>query len=220
MALVHRWPLTANANDVVGGLNLVNNGSVTFDPTNGASFNGSQWLSGVCTLTNPFSMSIWLKFPNVSANGGSFVFGDSSGNLASRAGFYHSGASYAFLGTSIYALDFTAVNYPSTSFVLCTITYDGTTLKLYRGITMTVSATTPFVTPDSNLSLGRFGANSQSNLYFTGNQLDARIYSNAIDSQIPSLYSAGPYTSAFRATPKQLSVPSLYLPRTIEQSLF
>lgn len=192
MALVHRWPLTADANDIVGSLNLTNNGGVTFDPVNGANFNGTnQSLSGIYTLTNPFSISVWVKFSNVTQSCSPIFFCSSVPDQ--RAGMaFETGNAEAYVGNVVTtsASSFTAINYPPTVDVLCSMTYDSTTLRFYRGTTLIVSAARSFNTNAVTFALSRLGP--YNGYYLAGSELDLRFYTDAIDSQIPALNLAGP----------------------------
>lgn len=199
MAIIHRWPLTANANDAVGGLTTTNNGNVTFDATNGASFNGStQYLSFTKNLSSmSFTLSVWAKFATYSED--SMPFGANVSNCTTPLGIRYygfSGSTRGFYNTlaTENTLDFNATNYPSTSFVLCTMTYNSSTstLKVYRGSTLVTTKTGVSVSGSlpSSFSIGREGL---APLYFTGNLLDARIYDSALtDSDIAVLNSVGP----------------------------
>lgn len=196
MALIHRWPLTANAIDIVGGLETTNNGSVTFDATNGASFNGSnQWLNCTKLIPGICSMSIWIK-PKVY---GSFpgIFGAATSDLDYVRGIYISVKSLLYQADRNIILtvenEFTSTNYPSTAFTLICMT-NNTLISGYRNTTLVgsrSSSTGGYYT--NSLSIGRLGAYTGSQYYFNGNMLDARIYDHVLSTdEIAALVSAGP----------------------------
>lgn len=227
MSLVHRWPLTVNGNDAVGGLNLTNNGDVTFDKSNGAYFYGDvgtdadgKWLSGICTLTNPFSMTIWLKFSSTTVKDEQypFMFASAEYNDYSndptavglnmvhneydeyRDVWYDRNYYIGLLGgggVSSSSGYFTSSNFPSDTFVLCALTYDGSTASIYHNSSLINSRSSSFTTPSSNLSIGRAGASASGGYsdgyYYDGYALDARIYNHCLSaSDISALYNLGP----------------------------
>lgn len=195
-ALIHRWPLTVNANDVVGSLNLTNNGGVTFGP-DGASFNGnSQWLSGTIVPPPIISMSIWVKH-NAWGNTAQMAWGGASS--ITQSGFFmqsegayltHHSNSYLFVGSEL-----NSTNFPSSSHVLIVMTYDGTTLKYYRGGNLIASADkTTNTTLQTDFYIGRYSVG----YYMNGKELDARIYDYALSAaEVSALAAAGPNPSDF-----------------------
>jgi hypothetical protein len=62
--LIHKYPLTSDANDVVGTAHLTNNNSVAFS-SEGAAFVRGSSKSLTVTMTQPtqFSWSLWFKVP-------------------------------------------------------------------------------------------------------------------------------------------------------------
>jgi hypothetical protein len=197
MSLINRFPLMANGNDIIGSLTATNNGSVTFSTNNGANFNGTnQWLSYSVAKSGYFSMLIWLKPSVFNATQGTFVF-CSSGGINSR-GFQvvSSGVVNYIAGSAAVAssasTDWNATNYPSTSFTMGTVTWDGTALKGYRNNTLVASLAASSVgSVDSNLSIGRLGA--YAGQYYQGYALDARYYDHALSTtEIAALQAAGP----------------------------
>ena len=199
-ALIHRWPLTANANDVVGSLNLTNNGSVTFS-ADGASFNGSnQWLSGTKTPPSNITMTIWVTSNAFAEYAAPFLF--SNNEAVNRLGFSFN--SYRLIcelgaGQDIRTgnTEFTSANYPPNTPVLLTVTIKSGEQKLYRGNTLLASGTFANLgTVDTNFSIGRFGA-YPTLYYWNGKLADARIYDYALtSSEISALAAAGPNPSS------------------------
>jgi hypothetical protein len=197
MALINRFPLTANANDVIGSITPVNNGSVTFDLVNGASFNGiNQWLSFSKTLTNPFSISIWIKFNNVTSYQAPLVSDNTSNGNGTGVVYMNSpNQTVAKIAQSsaVISNDFTSANYPSTSFVLSILSFDGTNMNVYRGNLLLASVIKTFGSVETTWSIGRSGA--ASSYFFAGYALDARFYNNALTvNDIAKLVSLGPNT--------------------------
>lgn len=200
MALIHRWPLTTDATDVVGGLATTNKGGITFDAANGASFNGSnQWLSFVKNLSSmSFTISAWAKFGTITGVNRALFFSASSAGIAPVTGMLYAGAMvasayYAASSFNSGSSEVTAANYPTDTFVLCSLSYDSSTgsLKMYRGTNQIATGTVTAGTINTNWSIGRYGA--YAGLYFLGNVLDARIYDTALSaSDVAALYAAGP----------------------------
>lgn len=206
MELIHQWKLTTDATDSVGGLVTTNNGGVTFDPVNGASFNGvNQWLSFIKSLTSPFSISVWCKFGAKSAP--HTPIGSSTSSGLSITGLYYSpsgGTANAWLNDNVSTKtnEFNNINYPDTRFVLCIMTYNGATLSLYRDNIFIKSNTLSFSVPQITWSIGRMG--DYNNFYFKGNMLDVNIYNHSLtQAEITALYNAGSGGGSSSTTPPQ-----------------
>lgn len=195
--LIHRWRLTENANDAVGTLHLTNNNSVTFS-ANGASFNGSnQWLS--CTKTRPsqFTMVAWVTPVNFSARRCAFCACDAGGATSKVWGMYTEYSSLTSLAACVCVAseliiinELTITNYPTNVKTLMTLTYDGTTAKAYRGVSLLGSKAFAAGTGSTDLSVGRCGAHG---LYWYGSIADVRLYSRALTAaEITVLANNGP----------------------------
>lgn len=193
--LVNRWPLTSNANDVVGALNLTNNGSVTFS-SDGALFDGSrQYLSGTKTRPTPGTVSLWIR-PSVYAGNRCFCGWGINSSPYSFTGvmaqspiivaYYKSSTPYDLSGKTYNSSDF-----PSSSYTHITFKWNSSTLKTYVGgvkLTGDVSAGSNDAT---SFAIGAFGAYNGSR--FAGYIKDARIYSVELsDAQIATLVANGP----------------------------
>ena len=76
--LVHHWPLTSNANDVVGSLHLTNNNGVTFSEL-GAKFTATSSQSLTATHTLPTSFA-WVCDFNLGSSG-RFMLGNAESNI-------------------------------------------------------------------------------------------------------------------------------------------
>lgn len=61
MSLIHRWPLTENPNDVVGSLNMTNNGGVTFSSDGTLIDSTNKNLAFTRSAFIPATISIWVK---------------------------------------------------------------------------------------------------------------------------------------------------------------
>lgn len=193
-SLIHRWPLTVNANDSVGSLHLTNNGGVTFSQ-DGASFNGSsQWLSGVKTLPPQNTIVYWIKPNSYAGIQSPFLFTNSGapygvyglqlntdGTTVVSAFYGDSTNKYTIAGT--YDNSFAT----SSSYTMLAFTSD---TKVYKNTSL-IGSGTAMVTPDTHFAIGQAGLlNSQ---YFNGIISDARIYDYAISaSEISALAAAGP----------------------------
>lgn len=212
MALIHQWKLTTDATDSVGGLAITNNGGVTFSPANGAGFNGSnQWLSFTKSLipSSEFSMSIWIKCKDITSGNNGYLapFGSCDSNGSYRTGFqfnYQLTKIYGIYGNTFSAgsnTDFTPINYPLSLFTMITLTYSNNVSSLYRNDILVAQGSSNPQLIDSAWAIGRFG--SFADLTFSGNLLDARMYSHALTiTEITSLVSAGANGGA-SSTPPQ-----------------
>ena len=76
--LVHHWPLTNDANDVVGNLHLTNNNSVTFSAA-GALFVAASQQSLTATHSLPNSFA-WVCDFNI-GSAGRFTLGNANSNI-------------------------------------------------------------------------------------------------------------------------------------------
>lgn len=193
--LIHRWPLTSNANDIVGALNMTNNGSVTFS-ANGASFNGSsQWLS--CTKTRPtqFTMTSWITPVNFSARRCAFAASDDTGTNGWGWCAYPTNENANVVvteGSINIPNELTLTHYPSNTKTLSVVTYGSGSLKAYRN-SMLIAETTVngSGTSSNSLSVGRFGAYDYA--YWYGTIADVRLYNRALTSfEIEVLADNGP----------------------------
>mgnify|MGYP001260888785 CR=1 FL=1 len=189
--LLHRWPLTENANDVVGTLNLTNNGSVTFS-SNGASFNGSnQSLTGTATWPSNFTATAWIKFSTSSV---SYAFG--AANAAGENGFSPVIDSDVFLSVYGGTLKiYSGRNLADSTWHLIGVEGHSTGAvewKFYIDGALEGSGTPASFTLDTNFALGRLGAYAYG-YYFAGNEIDARIFDKALTAgQHATLYANGP----------------------------
>ena len=215
---IHRWPLTENANDVVGSLNLTNNGSVTFS-ADGASFNGTnQWLSGTKTLPAAFSFATWVKIDDIGiANQIAIAFCTSGGNNDCGAILNFNGGAKirSYSGAMTYADSATSEcvtgNYPTNQHVLLVSTYAANSQKVYRGAVNVVNGTAAVLgSIDTNFSLGRYGA--YNGFYLKGKIADARIYDYPLTaSEIAALVAAGPNPTTPTTSPRRITIsPAAY----------
>ena len=202
-ALLHRWPLITNAVDIVGGLTLTNNGTVTFS-NNGASFNGTnQWLSGLVSRPTAWSMTTWITPVDFSARRCPGMAINSAGDGDAAWGLWFT--KHKTLTTmSVHAADsdstnyidvpneLSTTNYPTNKKTLCVATYCNTTLKVYRNsiLLQTVTGITPAI-GSTDFSIGKMGANSEGLMY--GTIADFRIYAAELtEYNVATLSAAGP----------------------------
>ncbi len=188
--LIHRWPLTANANDVVGALTLSNIGSVTFP--DGASFNGSSQAlyAGAMTLPTVFTVTGWIKYSTAHA-ASAFGMSNASG------GFGSSVVTLADFNLSIYGGTYkinSGQNLADSKwhFVAFSGGASGAhTWQLYVDGMSEGSQSVDF-TCDGNFAVGRAGAYT-GGYWFSGSVKDCRFYSQALTAdQHATLYSNGP----------------------------
>ena len=213
MALIHRWPLTENANDVVGGLNLTNNGGVTFS-NDGGLFNGSSRKLTAMSSFSGSSLSIccWVKPLSHTGSGkGHCVsmdfFNDGSANkgLAIMLRNLTDGKSRAGLCgvNAVSSLTYNSTYYPTNCFTYVAATWDGTTLKFFWGNSQIASAAQSVAPSGSVCALGGFGGfNNEYTGYYHGYMIDARVYDhNLSQSEIDALLAVGPNGAAAHRLP-------------------
>jgi hypothetical protein len=195
--LVNRWPLTANANDVVGSVHLTNNNGVTFS-ADGAAFNGTnQYLSATHSRsTTAWTLSMWVK---PFATSVSTVLCSSTSN---GWGF----RSVTTPGTLFIAMDnsndvhyiqveseYTEEKFPNTVFTHILATHDrgATTGKYYRNGSLVATKTNTVPgTPSTAFSLG---ASATGLLFWKGNIKDVRYYSRVLSAaEVAQLTANGP----------------------------
>lgn len=83
--LIHQYPLTVDANDVVGTAHLMNNNSVTFSGEGAAFLRGSsQSLTVTMTQPTTFTWSLWFKVPAPGAGENHCLVGVASSVASSR----------------------------------------------------------------------------------------------------------------------------------------
>ena len=193
-SLINRWPLTANANDVVGSLNLTNNGTVTFS-ADGASFNGSsQSLSGTKSAPAAFTLTVWVE-PTSWANAPSPMAAYTSSNngwgFEASSGAMHYQTYYTSSQLSV-SSEFNSTNYPNNSFTLMVMTCTGATGTItgYRNGTQVGQGASSSLSSSTQFAIGMLGGSGGQ--YFTGKIKDARIYDYPLSSaEIAALYALG-----------------------------
>ena len=192
--LIHRWMLTANANDVVGALNLTNNASVTFS-SSGASFNGStQYLSGTLSLPASGALSLWLRpssYGNRNPGGwglneGNYGFTGFSSNAYSKLYAYYQ-YSYSALSGKTYS----ETDFPSDEYTNVIIKWNGATLKTYVGGDQLTGGASIGAATSAYFAIGSMGLYASGR--FSGYIKDARVYNIELtDAQILTLAANGP----------------------------
>ena len=215
MALIHRWPLTENANDIVGGLNLTNNGTVAFS-AEGASFNGSsQWLSGTKTMPASGSITAWVKCLSVDKIRSVLMVTDSSNSYSNGISISTKLNGYWNQNMLSGNTDVTSALYPSTSHVFVAVTANQsgttTTIAVFRNGIKDGEGSGTVNVRNSVLAIGRWG--SYNGHYFHGYIQDTRIYDHALtQSEISALYADGPVRTRI-STPVILSTMPAALTR-------
>lgn len=185
MTLTNRFLLTSNGNDSVGGINTVNIGNVTFSESKGAMLNGvNQCLTFAKPLVPIFSIGVWVNFEEINILiVQSIVM--SSDVTGSNTGIRQSGSNMQGhvdenVATSP-SNEFTATNYPASSFVFLNLDYDGTTARLYRGNTLLISKTmTNSLHSLTGWAIGRQG--NDSTYYLKANVKDVTFYDSSLST--------------------------------------
>ena len=202
MALIHRWPLTENANDVVDGLHLTNNGTVTFS-VDGASFNGSnQWLSGTKSIQT-LSFSIWVKFSTAKTQ---IAFGfcganytDGLGTILENPVILYGNGGYIEIKTSVDISD------GQFHCVVVTRNAASTSHALFIDGVQRAGTSNSF-TMASNFAIGRLGSNND--WYYAGVAADARIYDHVLsEAESLDMYADGPNGSGGASVRTRISTP-------------
>lgn len=196
MSLINRWPLIADANDVIGNFNLTNNGTVTFS-ANGASFNGSnQSLTGSLSGTpSALSMSIWVYLNARDAADTMMFWGSSSGGVGNAIGTLNNGSNpYFWAGACGKGISDSGVynntNMPLSSWLQLGVCGDGSTVKfIINGSLISGTTTTAGGGACTSFSIGnRYGQNDWVNMLAK----DARRYDHMLsNTEWSALYAAG-----------------------------
>ena len=212
--LLNRWPLTSNANGVVGSLNLTNVGSVVFS-ADGAYFpyDYNKYLQGtISALSGSFSFNMWVKtlsWDKIRYG----VFGIRSGAGTGTGFDMYSGTALIDIGgngTGV-SYPFNSTNFPSAPHTMFTVTCAGPTgaVELRRNGVLVSTGTSVSYNSITNFVIGKFGDSSE--YLWDGYILDFRKYSGVLSSaEALVLYSAGPNDSFLKVTTKKSLIhPSL-----------
>lgn len=215
MAIIHRWPLIANANDSVGGLNLTNNGSVAFG-SDGAIFDAdAKWLGTTKTAPSELSLSCWFKWDSYAITY-QIPFGFATNAGANDVGVWFDADTKMEMWASngihknSSTGEFNSTNWPSTSHTLCVITLRAGNQDVYRGSTNIISNTAATLGAiDTNFSIGRYGAFA--GYYSRCKILDFCMHNSYLSqNDVTALQAAGPL-AAFGTSvkPKRPISPAL-----------
>lgn len=174
------------------GLNLTNNGTVTFG-TDGASFNGSNSLTGIYSLPPQWSISGWASMSSFSASGGALQYADSSGY--NYLGLTMASPSATLLINANSGGHSTSFDNPATTGNLYhyEVQWDEVNSRAYINGDLVATGSGSYGTGTSTFAIGKRGA---SNYEFWPNgskALDTKIYDyNRTAADILATYSAGP----------------------------
>lgn len=152
-------------------------------------FNGTNSKIVVNTFdkvlgNNPFSVNFWVLPEN--GRGWMVCFGKSTNGNAVNIGNWHYGTTK--LDAGIWKYDF--LQHPSTDLDLnkfqnITVTYDGTTMKVFKNGTQTTSHTVNYVTTDIKSGILTIGKQIDFNEFFKGKLDEIRIYNRVLsDTEI------------------------------------
>lgn len=200
-SLIHRYPLISDTNDIVGSANLTNSG-VSFSG-DAAVFETADYLVSSASIggeVSNFSILLWIKITNWTNGVLHILFATGTSDATPIGAYYHGNKSYIYLLNGAGNLahsgtptenQYNSTNFPNTAFVLHLVTWNGTTLKLYRGTTEIVSDSTTLTgLSTSKLLIGYSGVSENG---IVGSVLDSRVYNVCLSSsEISSIVSAGP----------------------------
>ena len=155
-------------------------------------FNGTNSRIVVNTFdkiqgNTPFSVNFWVSPEN--GNGWMVCFGKSTNGNAFQVGNWHYGTTK--LDAGIWKYDF--LQHPTTfldlnKFQNITVTYDGTTMKVYKNGTQTTTHTVNYVITDIKSGILTIGKQIDFDEFFKGKLDEIRIYNRVLsDTEISIL---------------------------------
>ena len=225
-SLMHYYRLS-DTTDSIGGLNLTNNGSASFDPAlfgngwDGGADNTSEWLDAPASYDGPLTISLWVKlsreiYPSVLMYNFA-ALGNAGTHVSQGIQYYYNGGSPELLFTrqrQDVANDDVAyqIALGTSNWYHLVYTYDGTTVAGYVNGNL-VGATSSFGSgsggPFAALDIGGVGSG---NLWRTSTQMltsgqidDVAFFSRTLSAiEIAALY-AGMLTPS-TTTPTVTSV--------------
>lgn len=182
MALIHRWPMLENANDVVGGLNMTNNGGVTFSSDGALIDSASKNLAFTRSAFRPSSISIWIKGTLVNRLFGAAASGDNGYSL------FYSSSKLWFVPIHSETAVAVSQSSPIENWMHVVGVADTNTIALFRDNTKEATATMSGVTSRTD-----FGINAYTPTAGPLNILDVCWFDHALDdSEVAAIYAAGP----------------------------
>lgn len=196
---VSYWKLdesSGNASDSIGSNTGTNNGTVTYSSgkiNNGAVFNGSSqyftYPNTIQTGAGSWSVNLWVKTSSSGTNKELLFWG--TGSTGQAIDIYMSSSNKLtsnFYGGGGIATSTTSIN--SGSFVMCTVTYDGSLIKVY--VNGTLEATGSSYTANIVSSLRYIGIDSGGGNFWNGSMDEIGAWTRALTStEITQLYNGG-----------------------------
>ena len=205
--LVYHWPLNGNLNEVIAGNNGVPTGSISYvegaDSVAGSAmeFSPTQYATSINDLgitgSTARTVNCWFKVPNDGLSKSPFGCGDNTAGNGTIFEFWlgntvsHGDKFFAhFNGGGFDTLTETPVTYPTDTWAMATIVYDGTDVFVYQNAAFIAQKTLALGTLDGPGYIGRgLGVVQWGGTNGTGAVDDIRIYDYALaESEIVDLY--------------------------------
>lgn len=226
--LIAYWKLdesSGNASDATGnGFTASNSNSVGFSTgkiNNGAVFNGVNQIFtygniGI-TGSHAFTISAWIKTTQTSNNRGIVNIGtNSSTNKSFSMTQYDNGSDHFlkanFWGGGTIAIGETNIN--TGNWVFCTVTYDGTYIKLYVNGSLedTSGSVIGNITGSTNNYIGLEDSSGSNGLYFNGMIDEVGIWNRVLTAdEVTQLYNGGAGLSYPFSSPVNDKMMSFFL---------
>jgi len=139
-------------------------------------YNGSQFFPFALTISNPFSISCWIK---TSGTGEQHFIASNDAWSNGRYRFYLSSGSLVFAEYDV-NISSGATTFNNNVWHHVMISYDGTTAYLYADGALVISAAKVFSITSTMSAIGRLYVGAADIRYFTGDIDDVRIYLSSL----------------------------------------
>jgi hypothetical protein len=165
VGLLYHWPLDGNLNDVISGNNGVPTGMINYvtsadssDPNGAISVTATDYVTSISNLgisgNSPRTISCWFLQPTLD-NQSLLCYGDrSGGGVLFELLLYSNEMIGHFWGGGWDTLAETTVQYSTNVWTMATITYDGSTVRVYQDGQLIATKSLALNTTNSQLYIG------------------------------------------------------------------